>query len=63
MTAQADADRRGAYWFCAQCIDSRHGFDDLEDAQDAADHHNRVHHCGENPDDDYHDRMREQRHE
>ena len=62
MSAQASPDRLGAYWVCQECHDQAHGFDDLEDAEDAADDHNKHKHRGDNPDDDYWDRLREARH-
>lgn len=62
MTAQASTDRAGAYWFCGECIDSHHGFDDIDDAEEAARAHNRHVHPGDGGDDDWHDRLREDRH-
>ena len=63
MTAHASLDRLGAYWFCGECIESAHGFDDLEDAEEAAYDHNRHKHRGDGPDDDYYARLREERHD
>lgn len=62
MTAYVTTDRFGAYWHCTPCCRTCHGFVDAEDAQEAADRHNRAHHRGDNPDDDYWDRLREARH-
>ena len=62
MSARALPSGRTWMWSCPPCIDYAVGFDDLEDAQDAADDHNKHKHRGDNPDDDYWDRLREARH-
>lgn len=61
MTAYVSTDRYGTHWTCEPCGEYQPGYVDEEDAQDAADDHNKHKHRGDNPDDDYYDKYREDR--